>query len=143
MTWSEVPKADKNGVIINYKINVSLGIIITSASSSLLTVNDGNALNTEIPGLAKWSYYTMQIAASTIKGTSVYSSPVTQRTSQDSKYNRLTIDQFQKLILNRAFITFFQNNFITFVIDEVSLNFDYLFYPSLIWGLIFDIKDPM
>ena len=85
MTWSQVPKADKNGIIINYKINASIGMFITSASSFLLTVNNGNALSAEIPGLVKWSYYTMEIAASTIKGVSVYSPTVTQRTSQDSK----------------------------------------------------------
>ena len=83
--WSEVPEADKNGIIKNYKINVSLGLTMNSASSFLFTVNNGNAMETFIPNLLKWTHYTMTIAASTIKGTSNFSSPATSRTSQDSK----------------------------------------------------------
>ena len=55
------------------------------ANSFILTVNNGDARQALIPNLVKWTNYTMIIAASTIKGTGSYSSPVTSHTSQDSK----------------------------------------------------------
>ena len=86
ISWDYVPEADKNGIIINYKINVSLGLLSTLTDSFLITISDGLARDAVISNLTKWSYYTMKIAASTIKGTSNYSSNVTIRTAQDSKY---------------------------------------------------------
>ncbi|XP_065052028.1 phosphatidylinositol phosphatase PTPRQ-like [Rhopilema esculentum] len=83
VSWSEVPVDDKNGIIINYKINITLGTVMAAENSSLVVVENGNQYTHVIPNLIKWTFYTAQVAASTIKGTSVYSGPRTARTSED------------------------------------------------------------
>ena len=82
LQWSHVPNADKNGIIINYKINVTQD---SSSHSFLLTYNGASSQHYLVQNLLKWTSYTLMIAASTVKGTSVYSPPVISRTLQDSK----------------------------------------------------------
>ena len=59
---------------------------MAAENSFLVVVNNGNQYTHVVPNLIKWTFYTAQVAASTIKGTSVYSGPRTARTSEDSEY---------------------------------------------------------
>ena len=53
--------------------------------SYVVTVNGGATRQKVISSLVKWTYYTIQVAATTSKGTGPYSAAKTARTHEDSK----------------------------------------------------------
>ena len=53
--------------------------------SYIVTAYGGGTREKVIVSLVKWTYYTIQVAATTSKGTGPYSSAKTTRTHEDSK----------------------------------------------------------
>ncbi len=83
VSWGYVPVDHQNGIIRNYRINISLG---TSMSQQFDSIDVGAGSSKVISSLLKWTYYTVQVAASTIMGIGPYSSPRTGRTLEDSEF---------------------------------------------------------
>ena len=87
VAWSDVTFAHQNGIIVNHKINITLGTSMHTENSSLVVVAPGHIKGYIFSNLLKWTNYTVQVAASTVVGIGPFSVPVTGRTSQDSKLN--------------------------------------------------------
>eukprot|EP00794_Sanderia_malayensis_P017493 gene17493-19243_t len=79
VNWGDVLANDRNGIIINYKLNISLG---NSMAQQFATINVGTNKQRIVGGLHFWTFYTVQVAAVTSKGIGPYSPAKTSRTSE-------------------------------------------------------------
>ena len=86
VTWSPVPPADRNGIIIRYTVYYRAvnGSIVNSAEQSV-TVN-GTTTSVDILTLEEHVVYNVSVSANTSVGEGPKSSEVTERTAQASKY---------------------------------------------------------
>ena len=85
VTWVRPPPNETHGVIRQYDIRyqrVDCSSSATALSNWAHETVDGSILSTDITNLVKWSCYTIQIRAVTIKD-GVWSNKVQQRTSED------------------------------------------------------------
>ena len=96
MGWSEVPAADRNGIILSYTVRYQ-------ASSSALVENTTVNVSTRevnLTGLIKNMNYSVSVLASTIKGDGNYSDPEFFLTNQDGE-----------LAFRFPILTLFKNNY--------------------------------
>ena len=85
MTWEEVPAIDRNGIIINYELELEPLLQFTDGlmSASINTTN----LSINITGLVEYAEYNISVRAYTSVGPGPYSDPVTERTLEDGNFS--------------------------------------------------------
>ena len=80
MTWEEVLAIDRNGIIVNYEVQLEplqfTGELETEAINT-------PSLSASISGLEEYVEYNISVRAYTSVGPGPYSDPVTERTSED------------------------------------------------------------
>ena len=80
ITWEDVPKEHRNGIILDYKVYMKL-----STSGSFPTPTIVSSKSYEKAGLQYWTIYDIRIAARTSVGTGEKSNILQVRTDEDSK----------------------------------------------------------
>ena len=78
--WGEVPEAQRHGGIIHYTV------IYWKTGGEVKRINvDAPKQNVKLTELSKFTYYSIKVSASTIKGEGPASNPIVVPTDQDSK----------------------------------------------------------
>ena len=81
VSWSEVPAADKNGIIRSYTVSYhAIGSSLVENKTVLFPIRKAN-----LTGLLKSRSYSVSVLASTIKGDGDYSDPEFFVTNQDGE----------------------------------------------------------
>lgn len=79
--WSEVPDADKNGIIISYTVSYqAIGSLLVENTTVYAPTREAN-----LTGLIKNMNYSVRVLASTVKGDGNYSDPDVFLTNQDGE----------------------------------------------------------
>lgn len=81
--WSDVPKSDRNGIIIEYKVYVKESTSAAWQGQDTIAV-PGRLF--EKTGLKHWTNYDVKVAASTAQGEGVISDVIQIRTDEDSEF---------------------------------------------------------
>ena len=80
ITWEDIPKEERNGIILNYEVYMKL-----SSSGSYHSPTIVSSKSYVKTGLQYWTLYDIRIAGNTSAGRGVMSNTLQVRTDEDSK----------------------------------------------------------
>ena len=80
VTWDEIPGLDRNGIIIDYEVEIEPLDFPADIMTDILTTTNLSIL---VTGLEEFVNYNISVRAYTSVGPGPYSDPVTERTFED------------------------------------------------------------
>ena len=92
VTWDEIPELDRNGVIIDYEVQIEPLDFPADIMTNLLTTTNISIL---VTGLEEYVNYNISVRAYTSVGPGPYSDPVTERTFEDGNVPVLYLSLIQ------------------------------------------------
>ena len=83
VTWNEIPGLDRNGIIINYEVQIESLDFPADIMTNILTTTNLSIL---VTGLEEYVNYGISVRAYTSVGPGPYSDPVTERTLEGGNH---------------------------------------------------------